>query len=177
MPRLTAQRLLALQAMQARIHFTMDEGATPVPPMVMFASGWAMPLVVAYARAVVLASLGAGATTLLQEQRRPSLMSPFGEEVTVGAIDGSAAGLLRAAVLSYAAQEALGFRWDEPNTVDLDVLVHSVMLKPQGLAAQLLRARSEADLAGVLARHDIPAPDPATLVAAPSLAESVAALY
>lgn len=173
MPKLTAQRLLALQAMQARIYFTMDEGSTPVPPMMMFASGWAMPLVAAYARAVALTSLGAGATALLQEQRRSSAVSPLGEEVTVGIIDGSAAGLLRAALLSYAAQEALGFRWDAPGLVDWDVLVQGVMLRPHGLASQLLRARSEADLAGVLARHDIPAPDPATLTAAPSLWEQI----
>jgi len=103
------QVLLTRQATQAGVSFSLDDEQQEVPPLLLFSSAWAQPLVSAYARVLAMLSLGNDAAILFPCEFKPNAAAPLGFVCREKPIDGSAAGILRAAIVSRAAQEALGF--------------------------------------------------------------------
>lgn len=109
MPVIPVQRLLAHEARQARVRFFIDDSGNEVPAIMVFSPSWAMPLVSAYAKCLAVRAFGESSLEWMRDRLMISKRSPLGYESHWAAIDGSAHGLLRAAILTRAAQEALGY--------------------------------------------------------------------
>lgn len=148
-----AQRLLTHEARQAGVKFLMGDSRREIPSLLIFSAAWAMPLVSTYAKALALAAFGRGSAVLIEAQRVASDLAPLGYESHVLPMDGSPAGLLRAALLTRAAQEALGYRLNAPQIqpVDWVALVNRARHDRDCLPARLLAA----DEAGESALMDV----------------------
>jgi len=110
---ISVQRLLAQQLTQAGVTFCLDEDQQEVPLLLLLSPAWSQPLISAYARVLAMLSLGDDARVLFPCDFRPSPTAPLGLVCREKPVDGSAAGILRAAIVSRAAQEALGFTLDD----------------------------------------------------------------
>jgi len=145
---ITVQRLLARQAAQAGVTFCLDDDAQEAPPLLLFSPAWAQPLISAYARVLAMLSLGDAAQVLFPCEFKTSSAAPLGLVCKEGPIDGSAAGLLRAAIVSRAAQEALGFTLfasrPQPQRINFMDVVRRCE-SPETLAGRALRCRSTDD--------------------------------
>ena len=133
-----AQRLLGAHAKQSRVIFKSDsDRILTVPPLLVFSPVMYLPAVVAKAKA--LAELAFGSSDMLGIKRTAG-HGLLNQEADVLAIDGTAPGILRAALLTRASEMVFGFSGDKEIQIDL------------GAVLQLYRdARHQAILAGELA--------------------------
>lgn len=142
----SVQRLLAQQVAQAKVSFCLDDDRQDVPPLLLFSAAWAQPLVSAYARLLSILAMGEDARVLFPCDFKSSATAPLGLVCREKPLDGSAAGLLRAALVSRAAQEALGFSLfeDRPQRVNFMEVVRQCE-SADTLAGQALRCQSTQD--------------------------------
>lgn len=143
-----AQRLLTHEVNQAGVGFFLGEERQAVPSILIFSPAWSLPLVAAYAKAMAMQALGERAHEIVAEARVESARAPLGFESHLGPIDGSPEGLLRAAFLTRAAQEALGYvlgRSNQPK-VDWLAVVERATAQRESLAYRLLHANSPQEL-------------------------------
>jgi len=143
---ITVQRLLAQQAIQAGITFGLDDDPQDVPPLLLFAAAWSQPLVSAYARLLSILSMGKNAHILFPCEFKSSPAAPLGLICTEAPVNGSADGILRAAIVSRAAQEALGFSFFDKNPQRVNFMdVVRRCASEETLAGQALRCQTTQD--------------------------------
>lgn len=126
-----AARLLAAHVTGLNAVFTYPglqaegEEALNLDPIVVLSSAMYLPAVVAQAEAIAAFCLPAGGSDVLGIKRTVNDMGVLGVECDVGAIDGSAQGILRSALLVQACEQVFGLKADAqgkpqvPQRVDL----------------------------------------------------------
>ncbi len=158
------QRLLTHEVNHARVSFFFGDAQQETPAILIFSPAWAMPLVAAYAKGIAVQALGRDALALVQERRTQSEDAPLGYISHLAAVDGTAQGLLRAAVVTRAAQEALGYSLmsAQPQRVNWLSVVAQATSQQDSLSYRLLHCQSDDELidlvreAGEIARGDLP---------------------
>lgn len=149
------QRLLTQQALAAGWRFALGApalgGAVPVAPMMVFSPGWLMPLINRYAMALGVAMLGEASLAMWGHRREAVNGSPLGWESHVLPVDGSAEGILRAALVSRACEEALGARFDRPRVeLPLTSVIDRALGDKDSFAYRVLHAEDDRDLVEVV---------------------------
>jgi len=143
---ISIQRLLTQQVTRASVTFCLDDDQQEVPPLLLFSSAWAQPLISAYARVLAMLSLGDDAKVLFPCEFRDSPTAPLGLICRERPVDGSAAGVLRAAIVSRAVQEALGFTLSDSRHQRINFMdVVRQCESPGTLAWRSLRCRGTDD--------------------------------
>lgn len=115
------QRILANDA--AGMTFRSQRG--DMNALVVFSPIVFMPVIAAKAVAIARHVFGPEGDQVLGLQRTLSDGAMFGLEATVGPLDGSPEGILRALIMTRASQQVFGFTAGRPQVIDLDAVAKS----------------------------------------------------